>query len=55
MSREITDRAGTSITNPVLRHADGVRFKKVDEYQLYQLIDAIIEGAERPDPIEIQK
>ena len=28
MVREITDREGTNITNPVLRHANGVRFKR---------------------------
>ena len=28
MVREITDRAGNNVTNPVLRHANRVRFKK---------------------------
>ena len=30
MAAEITAKVGESITNPVLRHADGVRLKKVD-------------------------
>ena len=30
MAKEITAKVGANITNPVLRHADGVRFKKVD-------------------------
>ena len=55
MAREIMDRTGTNIANPVLHHADGVRFKKVDKYQLRQLIDAIMEDAERPDPVKIRK
>lgn len=41
---------GRNITKPILRHADGVQFKKVDKCQLYQLVTAIMEGAERPDP-----
>ena len=55
MVKEITVRVRTSITNPVLRHPDGVRMKKVDEYLLRQLVEAVIEGAERPSPIEIRK
>ena len=55
MAKEITARVGKSITNPILRNADGVRFKKEDEYHLHQLVAAVMEGAERPDPIEIRK
>ena len=55
MAKEITARVGTSITNPILRHPDGVRMKKVDEYLLHQLVAAVMEGAERPSPIEIRK
>jgi len=55
MAREITARVGVSITNPILRHPDGVRMKKVDEYLLHELVAAVMEGAERPSPIEIRK
>ena len=55
MAKEITARVGTSITNPILRHPDGVRMKKVDEYLLRKLVAAAMEGAERPSPIEIRK
>jgi phosphotransferase system HPr-like phosphotransfer protein len=55
MAREITARVGASITNPILRHPDGVRMKKVDEYLLHELVAAVMEGAERPSPIEIRK
>ena len=55
MAREITARVGISITNPILRHPDGVRMKKVDEYLLHELVTAVMEGAERPSPIEIRK
>ena len=55
MAREITARVGVSITNPILRHPDGVRMKKVDEYLLHELVAAVMEGAKRPSPIEIRK
>ena len=55
MAKEITAKVGANITNPVLRHADGVQFKKVDEYKLHQLVTAVMEGAEQPDPIAIRK
>ena len=32
IAKDIINRAGTNITNPVLCHTDRVRFKKVDEY-----------------------
>ena len=35
MAKEITAKVGANITNPILRHPDGVRFKKVDEYKLH--------------------
>ena len=55
MANEITNQVGTSITNPILCHPDGVRIKKVDEFLLHQLVDAVMQGAERPYPIEIRK
>ena len=30
MAKEITDKVEASITNPILRHQDGVRMKKKD-------------------------
>ena len=48
MTREITARVGVSITNRILRHPDGVRMKKVDEYHLHELVAAVMEGTERP-------
>ena len=54
-AKEITAWVGKSVTNPIIRNADGVRFKKVDEYHLHQLVAAVMEGAERPYPIEIRK
>ena len=55
IAKDITNRVGKSITNPVLRHPDGIRMKKVDEYQLHELLKVVLEGAARPDPIEIRR
>ncbi len=43
----ITKIMGKDITNPILRMADGISFRSVDNYQLHQLITAITEGAKR--------
>ena len=55
VGKEITARVGTAITNPILRHPDRIRMKKVDKYLLHQLVEAVMEGAERPSPVEIRK
>ena len=55
MAKEITAKVGENITNPILRRPDGIGFKKVDDYKLHQLTLAVMEGAERPDPIAIRK
>ena len=55
MAWEITDSTVINITNLIDRHPDGVRFRKVNKYQMYQLIGTIKEGPKRPDPIKIRK
>ena len=42
MAKEITARVGKSVTNPILGNTDGIRFKKVDEYHLHQLVAAVM-------------
>jgi hypothetical protein len=54
MVREIMDRAGRNITNPVLRLVNGVSLEKVNKHQVHQLIDVVMEGAKRPDPIKLR-
>jgi hypothetical protein len=49
-----TKIVGKDITNPILRTADGISFKSVDDYQLHQLITTITEGAERPEATTIR-
>ena len=46
---------GTDITDATLRTTDGQDFKTVDEYTLYALMRAVIEGAERPATIDVRK
>ena len=41
-------KVGTAITDNVLRTSDGTDVKGVDDYELHQLINAIIQGATRP-------
>ena len=39
---------GSAITDPVLRTADSTTLKHVDKFHLYELMKAVIEGADRP-------
>ena len=55
IAKEMTDRAGGSIINPLLRHPDGVRMKKVNEHHLHELVKAVMEEASRPGPIKIRQ
>ena len=55
MAKEITTRVRKIITNLILRNVDGLRFKKVDEYHLHQIVATVTEEAVRPDSIEIRK
>ena len=49
----ITAKVGKDITDSILRTADGKDVKGIDDYQLYELIDAIIQGADRPATMDI--
>ena len=39
---------GRDITDSILKTADGVDFKGIDEYHLYDLVQVCIQGADRP-------
>eukprot|EP00956_Cyclotella_meneghiniana_P040226 scaffold189832_cov70-Cyclotella_meneghiniana.AAC.1 len=49
----ITNKVGSDITDSVLRNADGNDNKSVDEYTLYEVLQAAIQGAIRPTMTEI--
>ena len=44
---------GSDITDSVLKTADGSDFKGVDDYQIKDLLDAVIQGADRPITTDI--
>jgi hypothetical protein len=45
----ITEKVGTDVTDTILRNADGNDYKGVDDYQLYDVIEAVLAGAIRPN------
>ena len=49
----ITNKVGSDITDSVLRNADGNDNKSVDEYTLYEVLQAAIQGAICPTMTEI--
>ena len=46
---------GTGITDAILRTTDRQDIKTVDEYTLFDLMQAVIEGAERPATTDVHK
>ena len=44
----ITAKVGERVTDAILRTADGTDFKSIDEYELYELVSAVIQAADRP-------
>jgi hypothetical protein len=48
----ITNKVGAEITDSVLKTANGSDYKGVDDYQLEDLLDAVLQGADRPSTTE---
>ena len=48
----LTTFLGTDITNMVLRQADG-NYKSLDKYTLQELLQAAIDGADRPPATDV--
>ena len=44
----ITLQFGTDVTDSVLKTADGVDYKGIDDYHLYDIVQVAIQGADRP-------
>ena len=51
----ITAKVGTRVTDAVLRTADGTDYKSVDEYELYELVNAVMQNADRPRIRDVHK
>jgi hypothetical protein len=41
-------KVGTDVTNSILKSADGNDFFSIDDYQLKDVIAAVLQGADRP-------
>jgi hypothetical protein len=53
--KAVTNKVGTDITDSVLKTADGSDYKEVDDYQLEDLLDAVLQGADCPSMTEVLK
>ena len=49
----VTLKVGSDITDAILRTADGSDHKSVDEYTLFEVMKAAIEGADRPSATDV--
>jgi hypothetical protein len=49
VAEAITEKVGTDVTDIVLRNANGTDYKNVDEWQLSDVIEAVLAGAIRPN------
>ena len=50
----VTAKVGARVTDTVLRTSDGTDYKSVDEYELFQLINAVVQAADRPRVREVR-
>ena len=49
----ITNKVGSDITDAVLRTADGTDYRSIDDYKLHDLVNAAIQGADRPNTSDV--
>ena len=48
-----TEKVGAAITDTVLRSANGTDYKSIDDYEFVELVNAAIQGADRPPTSDI--
>ena len=51
----ITAKVGARVTDAVLRTADGMDYKSIDEFELYELVTAAMQAADRPRVRDIRQ
>ena len=51
----VTAKVGARVTDTVLRTSDGTDYKSVDQYELFQLINAVMQAADRPRVREVRQ
>lgn len=49
----ISMKVGTDVTDSVLKSADGDDFRSIDDYQLEDVIAAVLQGADRPNTADV--
>jgi hypothetical protein len=49
----ITKKVGTDVTDAILKTADGSNFKSIDDWQLEDVLAAIIQGADRSNTADV--
>jgi hypothetical protein len=55
IAKAITTKAGTRITDAILRTTDGQDHKSIDEFELHELVSALMQGAERTAISEVRE
>jgi len=53
--KAIINKAGARVTNAILCSADGADHKSIDKYELYKLVNTLMQGAERTSITEVCK
>jgi phosphosulfolactate phosphohydrolase-like enzyme len=51
--KAVTKLIGSNITDAVLQTADGSNHKSIDDYMLFAVIAAAIDGADRPSTTDV--
>ena len=49
----ITEKVGSDITDAVLRTADGTDYRSINDYELHDIVNAAIQGADRPNTSDV--
>ena len=49
----ITSNVGNDVTHTILKTADGLDYKGIDDYQIKDLLNAVIQGTDRPSTTNI--
>jgi hypothetical protein len=52
-AKAITVKVGTDVTDAVLKNADGSDFKSIDDWQLKDVLAAIVQGADHPNTANV--
>jgi len=51
----ITKKVGSDLTNAILRTADNTNYRSIEDYELHDLVNAAIQGADQPNTSDVLK